>query len=148
MSYCRNNGQDSDVYVFGSGIALECCGCSLYKNSYRCQSYSQMIAHLKEHKAKGAKVPPRTFTRLAQEQKEKKDKYSVPSQKFKNVRKTKNELLEQRFWKEIEPYKKNLLTDTLEVFESIYGRKPHRLEFEGIAKAVDISIDLHLTSMF
>ena len=29
MSYCRNNGDDSEVYMYGSSEALECCGCRL-----------------------------------------------------------------------------------------------------------------------
>jgi hypothetical protein len=27
MSYCRNNGTDSDVYVFAGRLGIECCGC-------------------------------------------------------------------------------------------------------------------------
>lgn len=66
MSYCRF-AEDSDVYVFLSvGGALECCGCSLSDNwSHR--STSAMLAHLREHRRQGHKVPERAMSRLAKE---------------------------------------------------------------------------------
>jgi hypothetical protein len=80
MSYCRNNGQDSDVYVIGtrnpgeSRNFLQCfCGtrcdsCGQYTQPFPSfTTRSGMIAHLREHRVKGDKVPDRAFERLEKE---------------------------------------------------------------------------------
>lgn len=73
MSYVRF-GKDSDVYVYGAALDLECCGCSLLQDNkslfggfYNTNSRSAMIEHLKLHKRRGDKVPPRVFKRLKEE---------------------------------------------------------------------------------
>ena len=73
MSYGRM-GDDSDVYVYGTGEHLVCvCTCG---NQFRTGSYSEMIWHLKEHQKQGDKVPIRAFMRLKNERKIKGDIYT------------------------------------------------------------------------
>lgn len=79
MSYCRNNGQDSDVYVIGTRdpqekqSILQCfCGERGENGNYlrpfpSFTTRSGMIAHLREHQERGDKVPDRAFQRLEQE---------------------------------------------------------------------------------
>ena len=77
MSYCRNNGTDSDVYVIGTGgedgDVLQCfCGSRDQEGFYE-QAFpvfatrSGMIAHLREHQEKGDRVPGYAFERLERE---------------------------------------------------------------------------------
>lgn len=66
MSYCRNNGIDSDVYVIGNAAGYECC-CSPRGIPYKYHHYEssiEMIRHLREHRKRGDKVPERAITRL------------------------------------------------------------------------------------
>ena len=65
MSYARNNGVDSDVYVYlhCDGF-LECCGCSILKRSVHFTKTRDILKHLKVHTAMGHKVPERAFTGL------------------------------------------------------------------------------------
>lgn len=83
MSYCRNNGLDSDVYVIGTRneeqSVLQCfCGSRDAEGFYE-QPFptftlrSGMIAHLREHQEKGDKVPDYTFERLEREIREQGD---------------------------------------------------------------------------
>jgi hypothetical protein len=70
MSYCRNNGKDSDVYVVASFSDTEkkeiwACYCNL--SPFIAYSRQGMITHLKEHELKGDKVPQRAFDRLRRE---------------------------------------------------------------------------------
>lgn len=70
MSYCRKNGEDSDVYLFlHVGGWLECCGCNLDPEHphYIAFSRIEMIKHLGEHRKQGDKVPERAFDRLRRE---------------------------------------------------------------------------------
>lgn len=70
MSYCRNNGEDSDVYVIMTRDSsaqqniLECF-CDLPRHIYGTRT--EMIAHLREHQQRGDKVPDRAFERLYRE---------------------------------------------------------------------------------
>lgn len=74
MSYCRNNGHDSDVYVISNinekGVAswecVECCMESLRKGRAY-SSRKEMLTHLLEHIRLGDKVPERALRRLRQE---------------------------------------------------------------------------------
>ena len=69
MSYCRNDGKDSDVYVIMTrdpeaeqNILL--CYCS---QDFFTTTRTEMIAHLQTHLQKGEKVPVRAFERLQRE---------------------------------------------------------------------------------
>ena len=74
MSYCRNNGEDSDVYVVATKMAEMdvpgwwCCGCKMEKSN---QNFfftrEETIKHLLRHREKGDKVPERAFERLRKE---------------------------------------------------------------------------------
>ena len=77
MSYARNNGVDSDVYVIHhSGYDALVCYCAyevvddewgtdVYP--YVASSTQDMIDHLREHEASGDRVPQHAFDRLAQD---------------------------------------------------------------------------------
>lgn len=75
MSYCRNNGKDSDVYVIcGMDETThksywECVGCHLTEENYGkvFRTRLKMLAHLDHHRSLGDKVPTRTTTRLLRE---------------------------------------------------------------------------------
>jgi NH3-dependent NAD+ synthetase len=68
MSYCRNTGTDSDVYVILDASAnpaeLLTCYCS---RDGEWLTRIQMIGHLYQHLAKGDKVPEHVFTRIISE---------------------------------------------------------------------------------
>lgn len=76
MSYCRNNGEDSDVYVIMTRdsitkrIILQCF-CADPCNTFATRS--GMIAHLRAHQDQGLKVPGRAFDRLQREIREEGD---------------------------------------------------------------------------
>jgi hypothetical protein len=107
-----------------------------------------MIKHLEYHQKIGDKVPARALDQLRAEQKTRGDLYQVTNKrKFYNIRKTKNELLERKLWRALEPHRKKLTATTLAVFEKIYGRKPHQLELDGLAKTVSIELDLFFTDL-
>lgn len=79
MSYARFGWDGSDVYVFVSSDAIECCGCLLQEREWvddpgykffggyfkkvgeevpcRFQTTAEMVAHLEDHKAAGQCVP-------------------------------------------------------------------------------------------
>jgi hypothetical protein len=70
MSYCRNNGQDSDVYVIATANGRmepgwSCCGCDKEPNFF--PSREGMVEHLLQHRTSGDKVPERALERLRQE---------------------------------------------------------------------------------
>lgn len=69
MSYCRNNGEDSDVYVIRTNGGLQCCGCRLYGGVKfpMFDTQVEMIKHLVEHLAVHDKVPMRAIERLERE---------------------------------------------------------------------------------
>lgn len=77
MSYARNNGEDSDVYVIRSDVlrdhmgemVLTCIECSIEGNGewFVCQTPHVMKLHLSLHVHNGDKVPERTFERLERE---------------------------------------------------------------------------------
>ncbi len=75
MSYCRNNGKDSDVYVLASRDPkrqkdiMWCCGCEMSRDGDKlkgtvCDSKKEMVQHLREHRRQGDMVPERAFERL------------------------------------------------------------------------------------
>lgn len=66
MSYCRMS-DDSDVYIIGYGDGVECCGCTMDPKRSFYGSNSEMIAHLREHKRTGDKVPKHAIERLLRE---------------------------------------------------------------------------------
>lgn len=65
MSYCRNNGDDSDVYVIPTERGLVCY---THNEPFECgHDPAAMIAHLEQHRADGYKVPEYAFERLRAE---------------------------------------------------------------------------------
>jgi hypothetical protein len=145
MSYCRQ-GTDSDVYVLGTSYALQCCGCRLYRYSFDTRYFSRMLKHLATHRKVGHKVPTRAITRLRDEQRTFGNVYAKKDRNHtitKNVRKTKYELQEIELWKTMEVHRKRMALTAVKTFQSIFGRKPERLEMEGLAKTMDISLDLY-----
>lgn len=76
MSYCRNNGTDSDVYViltrnpYAGANVLQCFCESRNPETGLYPLFTTrtgMILHLLEHRKKGDKVPARAFERLGRE---------------------------------------------------------------------------------
>lgn len=77
MSYCRNNGVDSDVYVINSGKKWECLGCPRaprvnhqmfnVKGWVSFETRQGILDHLLEHRRLGDKVPNRALERLRRE---------------------------------------------------------------------------------
>ena len=81
MSYCRNNGVDSDVYLIRNfpgfdkedptthSGTLECMACLLSpdRTSFVTQWEWCMLLHLDEHANAGHKVPNRARKRLKEE---------------------------------------------------------------------------------
>lgn len=73
MSYCRNNGKDSDVYVIATSRAPEMAGryrtvwVCYCKNGYEADTRKQMVEHLLKHQANGDKVPQSAFDRFQEE---------------------------------------------------------------------------------
>lgn len=66
MSYARFGCDGSDVYVYASGDGVvTCCGCSL-GDSWNF-ALREMVAHLREHEARGDHVPKYVFERLERE---------------------------------------------------------------------------------
>lgn len=63
MSYARF-GYDSDVYVFLSSDALECCACLLRSGRFAARSTAEMTEHLDAHRARGHSVPASTYAAL------------------------------------------------------------------------------------
>jgi hypothetical protein len=68
MSYARF-GEDSNVYVFLSCSALECCSCRP-DGPHLTFSTAEMIAHLDEHRAAGDKVPDYCYEGLREDERE------------------------------------------------------------------------------
>lgn len=67
MSYCRNNGIDSDVYVYADALfGGELLQCTCGENG-KGLNREQMILHLIQHIRNGDKVPDKVFTRLIEE---------------------------------------------------------------------------------
>jgi len=76
MSYCSNDGTDSDVYVVMT-TQLECVGCKLIGRNfdlstpidvgYIARSRIEMIGHLGKHRLAGDRVPQRAIARLYRE---------------------------------------------------------------------------------
>ena len=85
MSYARFS--EGGVYVMltqgseefnGKRLTLWCCACRLtpengWFGNYYTESRTEMLTHLDEHKAAGAKVPNHTWKRLRQERKKHSD---------------------------------------------------------------------------
>jgi len=73
MSYCRNNGINSDVYVIatknGEKEVWECVGCTLTERRYgkTLDTRSKMLTHLEHHRVLGDKVPICATSRLQRE---------------------------------------------------------------------------------
>ena len=67
MAYARQN-EESDLYVFSTGNELVCAGCLREKSTdYHTASRREMIEHLRDHVAKGDRVPKEAFDRLSRE---------------------------------------------------------------------------------
>jgi len=76
MSYCRNNGTDSDVYLIMSDC-YQCdydgdadhtiLNCMCEGESFYTHARSEMIRHLLFHQNKGLMVPLRAYERLINE---------------------------------------------------------------------------------
>jgi hypothetical protein len=65
MSYCRSDGQTSDVYVYRSALSgVLRCAC---EDSGRFLDNKAMILHLIEHLRNGDRVPQSAFERLLDE---------------------------------------------------------------------------------
>lgn len=62
MSYCRNDGVDSDVYVIRHVNGMLVCYCCLPDNEH--ERPEEMITHLLNHRSLGHKVPDRALDRL------------------------------------------------------------------------------------
>lgn len=63
MSYCRFT-ENSDLYIYPDGFGgLVCCACTL-KGSFRTKSRDKMIAHIRQHKKNGDKVPHGLITKI------------------------------------------------------------------------------------
>lgn len=73
MSYVRWS-KDSSVYVYQDvGGYLRCCGCSMEPSpfgSFNAKSTAEIVAHLREHQAKGDRVPERVFGSLEEDREE------------------------------------------------------------------------------
>jgi hypothetical protein len=94
MSYARK-GEDSDVYVVGTGYGIECVNCFLkprYKIKTKpidlhlstvCQTPDHMLAHLIKHKSKGHKVPERAIKRLRLEADQKYKNWHKPPKSYR-----------------------------------------------------------------
>jgi hypothetical protein len=74
MSYCRNNGKDSDVYVIPTGDgkgnpSWECVACTLSNDGrgHVTKGRLEMIGHLIRHRGVGHKVPEHALDRLYKE---------------------------------------------------------------------------------
>ena len=77
MSYCRNNGKDSDIYIIRVAdpskeildMDLECVGCllDLDRESFVTKFEWCMLLHLDKHADAGHKVPNRARDRLKDE---------------------------------------------------------------------------------
>lgn len=65
MSYCRNDGVESDVYLIRHVNGSLVCYCDHPGSEQLLEQ--PMIDHLQEHVARGEKVPQRAFDRLAAE---------------------------------------------------------------------------------
>ena len=148
MSYCRANGQTSDVYVIGTRSGLECCGCPLYQSGYRAKRYSQMLRHLAEHKRRLDKVPQYAIERLEKEQKENNDKYpNAPSGPIHNVRMTRAGRLHVKLVREVRGLSKRVARELFNSFVKVYRRKPETIEISGLADLADAKLDLHFTAL-
>ena len=71
MAYVRW-GHDSHVYVFDNAAygGTSCCGCSM-KDDYEGEdplygTHAEMIQHLRQHQARGDRVPEYAFEGLAE----------------------------------------------------------------------------------
>ncbi len=80
MSYCRNNGKDSDVYLIPTGDEersfWECVGCYLAPRQIlggvevawtKLDTRQEALDHLLKHRAEGHKVPEHALERLRRE---------------------------------------------------------------------------------
>lgn len=78
MSYARNNGVDSDVYVYSHYAGfIECCGCSLTEADewedvgfFKAESAFEALKHLEQHVSMGDRVPESAFVRIREEHKD------------------------------------------------------------------------------
>lgn len=94
MSYARK-GEDSDVYVVGTGYGIECVNCFL-KPRYKfgtgmcdmhlstvCQTPDHMLTHLAKHRSRGHKVPESAMKRLQLEADQKYKSWRKPPKSYK-----------------------------------------------------------------
>jgi len=97
MSYARK-GEDSDVYVVGTGYGIECINC-LLKPRYRfgtgmcdmhlstvCQTPDHMLAHLVKHRSRGHKVPESAMKRLRLEADQKYKNWHKPPKSYRKLK--------------------------------------------------------------
>lgn len=81
MAYARFSETNSDVYVIGSFVALECMACRLtpddagWFGTFTTNSRSAMLDHLHAHRHRKYKVPFHATRRLKREIKEEGDTY-------------------------------------------------------------------------
>ena len=143
MSFVRF-GKNSDVYVFGSKDALECCGCILYDGSFCCKTYSRMLDHLREHSRKGDDVPKHAFDSLLGAQAEEGNRYSMATKRRLKLprRLTKDERNQRRLWKLTEHIRKRVTKELMTIFVKLYRRRPVQLEIPGLAECADVRLDL------
>jgi len=74
MSYCRMNGEDSDIYLYNDitngRICMSCPMIGDGEGHVLMPNAKDAIAHCKKHRELGHKVPAYAFTRLREEAKE------------------------------------------------------------------------------
>lgn len=111
MSYARFNGKSwfkydrgwrippSEVYVFGSRRALECCACRVlgkvylsderwYWDSFETNNRWEMLRHLKRHRKRGHAVPRAAVSRLLREIRQIGDIYHLKLERREQVNNT------------------------------------------------------------
>ncbi len=84
MSYCRKNGDDSDIYLVATGEWIgtthrafwSCIGCDLAAPTFfgycevrftEMDTLQEVLAHLNAHREEGHKVPERALERVRKE---------------------------------------------------------------------------------
>jgi hypothetical protein len=63
MAYCRNNGNDSDVYIYRNLLGvIACSNCSRMFDKR-----SAVMQHMDQHKLSGERIPDYAYDRLIEE---------------------------------------------------------------------------------
>lgn len=81
MSYCRFG--EADIYLYPSNTGIVCCACDLAESNGERErerefsSYSAVLDHVRQHQAKGHRVPDHAIERLKTEQQRIGDVYDV-----------------------------------------------------------------------